>query len=265
MRNIVDEIKDTYNKIEVTDEVRQKVFNNTIYSKPKRNTFRKLVLTLGSIVGVCAISLSVVYADEIKEYLASWRAVYSFSNHDDAVLDNESYSYKEIKDDTFNTHNEGLLLNYKEVEESLGFKILKSKLQTSEEIYYTTFLNNDNKTIASVNLWMPDFIKNENYDLSLSANFLTTNADEGYKMTTIDDTTGAIKKYVGKDKTNFDSAVIFYTISQLKEGESFMDKHYEIDDLLCADFIYDGIKYRFTSNEKITQKELLKIINDLNY
>ena len=41
MRNIVDEIKDTYNKIEVTDEVRQKIFNKTIYSKPKRNTFRK--------------------------------------------------------------------------------------------------------------------------------------------------------------------------------------------------------------------------------
>ncbi len=264
MRNIVEEIKDTYNKIKVTEKLEERVLNNTVYKKKENNIIGKMVATLGILVGIGTISISIVYADDIRDYLKKWQAEYSFINQENTILGKE-YTYKNIEKDLYNTYGKSEILNYKTVEDNLGFKILKSKLQTSEEIIYTTFVNKDNKTIASVNLWMPDFIKNDTFDISLDASFITENADIEYKAGTLEDATGAIKKYVGKEKSNFGSDILFYTISRLKDNADFTTENYETIDLLSASFIYEGIKYNMSSNKEITQENMLIIINSLNY
>ncbi len=259
----MDEINAVYQKITVSEETKKAVWAKTIAKKAVRpKMWSRLVLSLGSIAGLCLVSLSVVYASDIREYLEKWRLDYSFPNHNDVILNNDGEPYKKVKKDLLNTDGESKTLDYAQVEKILGFKILKSNLQTSEKIIYTTYDNDDHKTIALVNLAMPEFIQDATFDISLNASFFTEDADEGYKIGTLGDATGAKKSYVGEAETKF-GKVIFYTIEVLKEGSSFTAENYETTKLLSANFVVDGLKYNLSSNKEITQTQLLNIINSL--
>ena len=145
-------------------------------------------------------------------------------------------------------------MNYNEVEKNLGFKILKLKKSNTDEIYYSTELN-DNNQIGRVDLWIPYFVKeSDNKYISASISMLNKGADEKYILAFEEglDASGGKNNFEEYYSNNLDTKIIIYSYSTSNSNNRYIK----------ATFIYDDVLYIFTS-KNIVNNDLINYIDSL--
>lgn len=145
-------------------------------------------------------------------------------------------------------------MNYDEVEKNIGFKILKLKDNITDELYYSTFLNEDG-SIGRVDLWIPYFVK-ETDDKYIGANvsMLNVGADEKYIFAFKEgvDASGNKNNFKEYYSNSLNTKIILYSYSVNDNNNQY----------LRAAFIYDDVLYIFTS-KNIANNDLINYIDSL--
>lgn len=255
MKNI---IKDSYNSLQINEEIENNILNRTI-NKKKKFKYKKVGYAIGIFLLVFSVSISLVYAKQIVQFFKNWSSNVEFEDGTKVNIV-ENANFKEINKKarkseylTSMTHNE--------VEQNLGFHILDYEHTTSKSIGYSTSLNS-NGEIGLIHLWWGGFIDNTNGQFG-------KDGDKTGKVISVDISIlnkGAEERYVypfleGKDAT----------------GEKKLDRVYEIKNLntkvviytndwdqtrLTAAFVYDNVYYQFISHN-YTENEIIEILENL--
>ena len=142
-------IKNAFNDIKVNEDLERKILNMTINKKDNKQRKWKLSYTLASIFLIGVLSLGVVYAQEIKKFITSFSTNINVENNKSIKL-SDNVKFKNISSDALKVDtNNPYQMNYGDIEKNLGFKILKLKDNNTDEIYYSTYLNdNEEKDLA---------------------------------------------------------------------------------------------------------------------
>lgn len=240
-------IKDAFMDIKVDKKLDTKILDSTINKNSINKKYFKLAQTLSLIVFACLISLSVVYADEIKEFIDSFKAVVKLEDGTELNI-TDNMGFKEINNTDLITSGKRIQTTYEKLEHMLGFSILKIQDRITDEIYYDVGLNDD-KTIGRIDLWIPSPKEN----ISVYASMLNKDSDLGYIIPFTEgiDAIGnkVIKDTLKSSKLNID--IVLYGVKDDKKR-------------LVATFVYDDIYYEFIG-EGISQNKMLNIIEDLYY
>lgn len=222
-------------------------------NRQNKNTKRwKLSYGYLTVLLICLLSITVVYAKEIKEFIQNWST--SITLKDGTKINiSEKNNFKDISQNAIIVKNneDSLKMNYQEIEKMLGFSLLKLSENNPEEIYYRTELNNDG-TIGMINLWIPYFTKeSKEKNISLSIDILNKNADDGYILAFQEGIDATGEKNLEKSYTskNLNTNIIIYSNDwSLKR--------------LTATFVYDNILYTFIGNNT-SQDEMISVIENL--
>lgn len=222
---------------------------------------RKIIKRPLSRVAVAAIIITCIALAGGAAYagasLTSWESVISFFDKDgnktEVIVSDEAF-FKELPDG-LPVPGDGepmIAMTKNEVEELLGFEILDSDLSTENEINYDASLNLKNDDVAIVDLWCPNFIKeNETKHISYSIDILSTEAEEDYILPFIEgkDAMGG-KIYVGTyELENLSVDTVVYTSDWMPER-------------LTATFVYDNLYYSFIA-DNYELEEFLDILETL--
>ena len=245
--------KDEFANICVSNELERKIFDMTINKEAKPKRFSKLVYISLSVIMICTLSLSVVYAKEIKQFFQNiWSSKVEFDNGEkENIIENGVFKQipttaKKVEDGS------GIEMSRNEIEDMLGFKILNYDKATSEKMYYDTGLNDDG-TIGRIDIWYPKFVyESEENNISLYISMLNENADIGYVSAFqegLDATGGKVLEntYISD---NLGVKVIMYS----SNGS---------DERLTATFCYDNVLYIMNGRKSIEQ-EMKDIIENLH-
>ncbi len=250
-------ISDSYKSIQISNNLENKIMGKTI--NRRKYNYKKLGYSLGLIVLVFTISISIVYAKQIAEIFKSWSTGVEFEDGTKVNIV-ENANYKEISKNARKSENL-ISMTHDEVEHNLGFHILDYELTTSKSMGYSTSLNS-NGEIGLVHLWWSGFIDNTDGQFG-------KDGDKTGKVISVDISIlskGAEERYIypfleGKDAT----------------GEKKLDQVYEIKNLntkaviyvndwdkarLTASFVYDDVYYQFISYN-YTKEELIEILEQL--
>lgn len=247
-------IKNAFNDIKVNEDLEIKILNMTINKKDNKQRKWKLSYTLASIFLIGVLSLGVVYAQEIKKIITSFSTNINVENNKSMKL-SDNVKFKNINHNALKVDtNSPYQMNYNEVEKNLGFKILKLKENNTDEIYYSTELN-DNNQIGRVDLWMPYFVK-ESSDKYISANvsMLNKGADKKYILVFEEglDASGGKDNFEEYYSNNLDTKIIIYSYSTSDSNNRY----------LKATFVYDDVLYIFTGTN-MSKDDLINYINGL--
>ena len=246
-------IKDAFNNIRVNENLESRVLNMTVYKSDNRNRRWKLSYSVMTILLIGILSIGVVYAKEIKDFINSFSTNINVENNESIKLSN-NINFKNISNNALKIENDNSKqMTFSEVEDNLGFKILKLKDNSANEIYYSAGLN-DNKKIGRIDLWIPYFIKeNDSKYVSASLSMLNVGADikyiEAFKEGL--DASGSKNNFEEYYSEKLNTKIIMYIYS------SDSDNLY-----LKTTFIYDDILYILTS-KNMTRNELVNYINEL--
>ena len=247
-------IKDAFNEIKVDESLERKVLNMTVNKKDNKQRKWKLSYTYATILLIGMLSIGVVYAKEIKNFINSFSTNINVENNKSIKL-SDNINFKNIsKNALIFTGDSPYQMNYNEVEKNLGFKILKLKENNTDEIYYSTELN-DNNQIGRVNLWIPYFVKeSDNKYISASISMLNKGADEKYILAFEEglDASGGKNNFEEYYSNNLDTKIIIYSYSTSNSNNRY----------LKATFIYDDVLYIFTS-KNIVNNDLINYIDSL--
>lgn len=247
-------IKDAYIDIKVSKKLEKNILNKTVNKEIRKNHQFKIAYVGLIAIGFCLLSITMVYAKDIKNYFKKWSTSVQFDEGTRLEFSqNNNFKYIPIEAIKVGPNDESIKMSYQEIEEMLKFPILKLSKNNPEEIYYHTYLNDDN-SIGRIDLWMPYFLKySEDKYLHLSVDILNKYADEGYILAFQEgiDATGEknIEKKYKSD--NLNTNIIIYTNTWSKKR-------------ITATFVYDDILYRFIGNN-ITKEEIISIIESLIY
>ena len=247
-------IKDAFNEIKVDESLERKVLNMTVNKKDNKQRKWKLSYTYATILLIGMLSIGVVYAKEIKNFINSFSTNINVENNKSIKL-SDNINFKNIsKNALIFTGDSPYQMNYNEVEKNLGFKILKLKENNTDEIYYSTELN-DNNQIGRVDLWIPYFVKeSDNKYISASISMLNKGADEKYILAFEEglDASGGKNNFEEYYSNNLDTKIIIYSYSTSNSNNRY----------LKATFIYDDVLYIFTS-KNIVNNDLINYIDSL--
>ena len=245
--------KDEFANICVSNELERKIFDMTINKKTKKKWFTKLVYLGLSAIMVCTLSLSVVYAKEIKQFFQNmWSSNIEFKNGEkETIIENGVFkkiptTAKKVKNDNRPEMTEN------EIEDMLGFKILNYDNVTSKKMYYNTELNN-NGTIGRIDIWYPKFIyESEEKFISVSISMLNENADSGFVSAFQEglDATGEKELENTYISDNLGVKVIMFSNDWSAER-------------LTAIFCYDNVLYEMIGKNS-TEQEMKNIIENLH-
>ena len=227
------------------------------YNMSKRKIIKRPLsrMAVAAIIVTCiALIGGAAYAGTA---LTDWESVISFfddkGNETQVTVSDEAF-FKELPDG-LPVPGDGepmIAMTKNEVEELLGFNILDSDLSTENEINYDANLNLKNDYVATVDLWYPNFIKeNETKYISYSIAILSTEAEEGYILPFIEgkDAMGG-KIYVGTyELENLSVDTVVYTSDWMPER-------------LTATFVYDNLYYSFIA-DNYELEEFLDILETL--
>ena len=245
-------IKNAFSDISVSENLERNILNMTV--NKQKQTYRRVKLSYvcSIAVVVCLLSITVVYAKEIKEIFKSWGTSIKLEDGTEVKV-SENNNFKEIPDDAIKVKEnaESPKMTFEEIEEMLKFSILKLQEDNTKEIYYRTFLN-ENGTIGEVNLWIPYFYKETgNKYISVSVNMLSKYADEGYLLAFQEgiDATGNKDIENSYISGNLNTNVVIYTNDWSSER-------------LTATFVYDDILYQFIGYN-VSKDEMTSIIETL--
>ena len=247
-------IKDAFNEIKVDESLERKVLNMTVNKKDNKQRKWKLSYTYATILLIGMLSIGVVYAKEIKNFINSFSTNINVENNKSVKL-SDNINFKNIsKNALIFTGDSPYQMNYDEVEKNLGFKILKLKDNNTDDIYYSTELN-DNNHIGRVNLWIPYFVKeSDNKYISANVSMLNNGADEKYILAFEEglDASGGKTNFEEYYSKNLNIKIIVYSYSNKNDSNSY----------LKATFVYDNIIYIFTG-KNMNSNELVSYINKL--
>ena len=227
------------------------------YNMSKRKIIKRPLsrMAVAAIIVTCiALIGGAAYAGTA---LTDWESVISFfddkGNETQVTVSDEAF-FKELPDG-LPVPGDGepmIAMTRDEVESLLGFNILGSDLSTENEINYDANLNLKNDYVATVDLWCPNFIKeNETKYISYSIAILSTEAEEGYILPFIEgkDAMGG-KIYVGTyELENLSADTVVYTSDWMPER-------------LTATFVYDNLYYSFIA-DNYELDEFLDILKTL--
>ena len=247
-------IKNAFNEIKVDESLERKVLNMTVNKKDNKQRKWKLSYTYATILLIGMLSIGVVYAKEIKNFIDSFSTNINVENNKSIKL-SDNINFKNIsKDALIFTGDSQYQMNYNEVEKNLGFKILKLKENNTDEIYYSTELN-DNNQIGRVDLWIPYFVKeSDNKYISASISMLNKGADEKYILAFEEgmDASGGKNNFEEYYSNNLDTKIIIYSYSTSNSNNRY----------LKATFVYDDVLYIFTGMN-MSKDDLINYINGL--
>lgn len=244
--------KDEFSNISISDELERKIFNKTV-NKEKSKNFTKLAYISLSTIIVCALSLSLVYAKEIKQIFQNWSSSISFENGSkETIIENSLF--KKIPTNVKKTKDgeSAIEMTEDEIENMLNFKILVYDKATTKNMYYTTGLN-ENGEVGRIDIWYPGFInENEEKNVFLFISMLNENADKGYVYAFQEglDASGERKLKNTYVSNNLGVKVIICSSDWSNER-------------LTATFCYDDILYEMIG-ENVTEQELKEIIEQLH-
>ena len=247
-------IKDAFNDIKVNEDLERKILNMTVNKRDNKQKKWKLSYTYATILLIGMLSIGVVYAKEIKNFINSFSTNINVENNKSIKL-SDNINFKNIsKDALIFTGDSQYQMNYNEVEKNLGFKILKLKENNTDEIYYSTELN-DNNQIGRVDLWIPYFVKeSDNKYISASISMLNKGADEKYILAFEEglDASGGKNNFEEYYSNNLDTKIIIYSYSTSNSNNRY----------LKATFVYDDVLYIFTGMN-MSKDDLINYINGL--
>lgn len=247
-------IKDAFNEIKVDESLERKVLNMTVNKKDNKQRKWKLSYTYATILLIGMLSIGVVYAKEIKNFINSFSTNINVENNKSIKL-SDNINFKNIsKDALIFTGDSQYQMNYNEVEKNLGFKILKLKENNTDEIYYSTELN-DNNQIGRVDLWIPYFVKeSDSKYISANVSMLNKDADEKYILAFEEglDASGGKDNFEEYYSNKIDTKIIFYSYSMSNSNNRY----------LKATFVYDDVLYIFTGMN-MSKDDLINYINGL--
>lgn len=247
-------IKNAFSDVSVSENLERNILNMTVNKQKQTHRRFKLSYVCSIAVAVCLLSVTVVYAKEIKEFFQNWSTSIKLENGTEVKI-SENNNFKEIPTDAIKVkeNSESPKMTFKEVEEMLKFSILKLPENNTNDIYYRTSLNDDG-SIGRVDLWIPYFYKeNENKNISVSVNMLNKYADEGYVLAFQEgiDATGNKNIENSYQSENLNTNIVVYTNDWSEER-------------LTATFVYDDILYQFIGHN-ISKDEMISIIETLKY
>lgn len=255
-----DKIKKAFSEITVSESLERRILNMTVNKEEKAKKRFKPVYICCVVLLVCALSFSAVYAENIKEFIESWSASVDLGNGEKLTI-SENNSFKVIPDTAIKVGEDenSPVMSFKEIEDMLGFKLLKLRENNTDEIYYRT-AQNDDGSIGKIDLWIPCFVKiNEDKQVSVSVNMLSQNADEKYVSAFLEglDASGgkkAEKGYMyafksGPGATSEETNIVIYSNDWSSER-------------LTAVFVYDDVLYEFVG-KNMSQQEMTALIESL--
>ena len=250
-------ISDSYKSIRINDNLENKIMEKTI-SKRKYN-YKKLGYSLGLIVLVFTISISIVYAKQIAELFKSWSTGVEFEDGTKVNIV-ENANFKEININARKSEN-FVSMTHNEVEQNLGFHILDYDYTTSKSIGYSTSLNS-NGEIGVVHLWWSEFIDNTNGQFG-------KNGDKTGKVISVDISIlnkCAEERYIypfleGKDATGEKELDLVYEIKNLNTKAVIYENNWDKTRMTAA-FVYDNVYYQFISYN-YTKDEIIEILEQL--
>ena len=250
-------IKDAYSSICVSKELEEKIMNRTVNKKYMKRVPKYVVVGI-SIFVLCISATIVVYADEIKEIIKSWHPAIELEDGTKIPIA-EGGMLKDIPDTAPKIEikpdgkNFLLRMTVEEVENILGFPILKLKDAPSKEITYLTSLDK-NGTIGSLHLFGHIFAESERRYISTSMVMLNKNADsqflESYKDGDEIDAAGEKVLLEQYFSNNLGVEVILYSYQGSKN--------------ITATFNYDNILYILNSGG-FSEQEIKDIIEQLSF
>lgn len=248
------EIKNAFSDVCVSEKLERNVLNMTVNKKKQSPSRFKLSYVCSMVIAVCLLSVTIVYAKEIKEIFQNWSTSIKLENGTEVKI-SENNNFKEIPTNAIKVkeNSERPKMTFKEIEEMLKFSILKLPENNTNEIYYDTSLNDDG-SIGRVDLWIPYFYKEgENKYISISVHMLNKYADEGYVLAVQEgiDATGGKNIENSYKSENLNTNIVIYTNDWDEER-------------LTATFVYDNILYSFIG-KNISKDEMTSIIETLKY
>ena len=244
--------KDEFSNICISKELEGRIFDMTINKEKKYKKIPKFVYVSLCAVMICTLSLTVVYAKEIKQFFQNWSSSIEFKDGTKETI-SENSTYKKIPDTAIKTEKiiERIEMSGTEIEDMLNFKILGYDKATTKNMYYGTGLNED-KTIGTIEIWYPKFIyENEEKFISISISMLNENADEGYvdAFQTGLDATGGKELNNTYISENLGVKVIIYS-------NDWSNKR------ITASFCYDNIMYEMIGMN-MSEQDIKDIIENL--
>lgn len=250
-------INDSYKAIEISDDLETKIIDKTI-NKRKYN-YKKLGYSLGLIVFVFTISISLVYAKQIVEFFKSWSASVEFEDGTKVNIV-ENANFKEISKNAIKSENL-VSMTHDEIEQSLGFHILDYEHTTSKSMGYSTSLNS-NGEIGTVHLWWSSFIDNTNGQFG-------KDGDKTGKVISVDISIlnkGAEERYIypfleGKDATGEKELDQVYEIKNLNTKAVIYGNNWD-KTRITASFVFDDVYYQLISYN-YTKEEIIELLEKL--
>lgn len=243
--------KEEISKIEISKQSEESILKNTIEKKKtwKRN---HRVAYACSFIAVCAIvGFSVVHAKEIKDLFVRWSASVSLEDGTKLEISKDNIS-KNVRDEALKTE-ETILMGMEEVEEMLGFPVLKLEVEQKPQFSYNTLQNKDG-TIGVVNLWANyHSVISENSNLHFSVAILNKNADQSYVIPFSEGRNALGEKVIEKVYTSskFNAKVVIFSTAW-DESQ------------LTAEFVYQNVFYSILG-ENISLEEMMQLIESLKY
>ena len=248
-------IKNAFSEICVSEKLERNILNMTVNKEKRALKNYKLSYVCSIALVICMVSVSIVYAAEIKAFFENWSTSIRLEDGTEIKI-SENNTYKQIPNNapkTYKTEDDigTISMTHKEIEDVLGFDILKYENVTNDIIGYRTSLNKD-KSIGRVDLWWANFINEENgKSLSVSISILNKNADEGYVLAFEEgiDATGGKNIENSYKSNNLNTDVIIYT----NNWDSSR---------ITATFVYDNVLYQYIGHN-FTKDEIISIIESL--
>lgn len=228
------------------------------YDMSKRKIIRRPLSRMAVAAIVITSILLIGGAAYAGTTLTNWESVISFfdkdGNETQVTVSDEAF-FKELPDG-LPVPGDGepmIAMGRDEVEGLLGFKILDSELSPDSTVFnYDAYANKNDGAVALVDLWVPNFIKeNETKNINMSVSILSTKAEEGYILPFIE----------GKDAMGGKLHIETYKIEALNTN-AVIYSAFDAENMLKATIVYDDVYYTISAYE-YTLDEFKAILNTL--
>ena len=263
MKNKLEKI---FENIHVSKEIDEKIMNNTIYKKNHNIFLKKSLITVSIVLVISITTISVVFAEEIKEFVKSFyvEKTIDLKKTDDMhmsvlILNNKKEinydaEFDEYYPDSFNQKT----TNFSTIEKEFNINILKTDKITNKKINISGITKEDGK-ISSATFTVFNAFNNNDKEynkITYGFSFITKYYKEEKEVLL-----GAGRKSSEKNITiihddKLDTDIYFWTAPNISDDE--------IVAAVLTHFIYDDILYELTAYNT-SRNNILNIINSLHY
>ncbi len=258
-------IKNAFKDVNVSKKLERKILNMTVNKEKEAYKKIKLAYLTTIVLLIGCISLSIVYANEIKGFIENWKFKiglgdeegtsveliehFGFKQIPDGILENELFTHPEDGD----IAEEPPQITFKEVEDMLGFNILNPYDKLNDAVSYNTHSDEEGniKRVfidSSIVEWTEE---NPKRWLSFHATILTQNATEEEFLASEEGIMVSADKVVEDSyhSTNLDTDIMFFSYDWSETRFTVI-------------FAYDDILYQF-NGEGVSREEIIEIIENL--